>query len=262
MRQHGGMDAHEVPLTGGCVNTVIRVGDTVRRSTGPWTPAVHALLNHLEAVGFPYSPRVLGIDERGREVLSYIEGVPAMRPWPRVLRCDEGLRQLGRVVRELGEAVSTFSPPPGARWRCDPLPGNDLVIRHGDVAPWNTLWDGDRLVGVLDWDCAEPAPPLWDAAQAAWYLVPLRGGQKGWQASGFATEPDHRHRLEVLCRAAGAEPAEVLDALVDLQRVERRRVADLGAAGIEPYAAFLARGDLAELDAESRWLHSHRPNIG
>ena len=54
----------------GAFNTVVRIGDTVRRETGPWTTAVHALLRHLEETGYPYAPRVLGIDEQGKEILS------------------------------------------------------------------------------------------------------------------------------------------------------------------------------------------------
>lgn len=34
----------------GSVTTVRRVGDTIRRPVGEWTPAVHALLTHLESV--------------------------------------------------------------------------------------------------------------------------------------------------------------------------------------------------------------------
>ena len=56
----------EIPLHGGNVSTVSRVGDTVRRNAGPWTPAVHALLNHLERVGFTGSPHALGMDELGK----------------------------------------------------------------------------------------------------------------------------------------------------------------------------------------------------
>ena len=41
---------------------MVRVGDTVRRPAGPWTPAVDALLRHLEDVGFPGAPRALGRD--------------------------------------------------------------------------------------------------------------------------------------------------------------------------------------------------------
>ena len=65
-------DLTEQPLTGGFVNKVARVGDTVRRPTGYWTPAVHARLRHLEAVGFSEAPRVLGIDEAHREVLTFL----------------------------------------------------------------------------------------------------------------------------------------------------------------------------------------------
>ena len=44
---------------------VVRVGDTVRRRRGHWTPAVHALLDHLESVGFDAAPRALGTDTAG-----------------------------------------------------------------------------------------------------------------------------------------------------------------------------------------------------
>src|SRR6266498_211042 len=57
----------EEVLAGGNFNHVVRVGDTVRRvKTGAWTPAVHALLRHLERAGFDGAPRALGVDDRGR----------------------------------------------------------------------------------------------------------------------------------------------------------------------------------------------------
>ena len=46
------MTQQEIPLHGGNTSVVVRSGDTVRRNAGPWTPAVHALLRHLEYVGF------------------------------------------------------------------------------------------------------------------------------------------------------------------------------------------------------------------
>ncbi|MEU1283126.1 hypothetical protein [Kitasatospora sp. NPDC005856] len=65
----------EVPLSGGNMSVgVVRVGDTVRRPAGPWTPAVHALLEHLHAVGFRAVPRPLGLDGQGREVLGLRTG--------------------------------------------------------------------------------------------------------------------------------------------------------------------------------------------
>ena len=67
-------------LLAGNVSTVVRIGDTVRRTTGPWTPAVHALLRYLEEVDFKGAPRVLGIDGQGREVLTYLPGKVLRKP--------------------------------------------------------------------------------------------------------------------------------------------------------------------------------------
>lgn len=62
-------------LIGGRTN-VWRKGQVVVRETGPWASSVHALLNHLESVGFAGAPRVVGsgFDSEGRELLTYIEG--------------------------------------------------------------------------------------------------------------------------------------------------------------------------------------------
>lgn len=57
------------PLPGGNVGGAVRIGQTVRRPTGPWTPAVHAVLSHLSSAELAAVPRVHGVDVRGREVL-------------------------------------------------------------------------------------------------------------------------------------------------------------------------------------------------
>jgi Tol biopolymer transport system component len=41
---------------------------------------VHALLRHLESVGFEGAPRVVGFDDSGREVLTYVDGDAAVQP--------------------------------------------------------------------------------------------------------------------------------------------------------------------------------------
>ena len=78
----------------GSVTIVRRVGETIRRPVGEWTPAVHALLTHLESAGFTRVPRVLGTDG-GEEVLSLLHGEPAFSPWPPVLRTTAGVGELG-----------------------------------------------------------------------------------------------------------------------------------------------------------------------
>src|SRR5580698_6447429 len=108
----------------GSVTTVVRIGETIRRPVGVWTPAVHALLDHLHQAGFDGAPQPRGIDEYGREILSLVPGEVAMRPWPPVLVSGDGLWQLARWLRRYHDAVVDFVPPadvewvvPGAAWQ-------------------------------------------------------------------------------------------------------------------------------------------------
>ena len=65
----------EIPLTGGRTTTgVVRVGNTIRRPIDGRGPLAHNLLHHLERRGFNGAPRFLGIDDAGREILSFIPG--------------------------------------------------------------------------------------------------------------------------------------------------------------------------------------------
>lgn len=61
-------------LSGGYVNAVVRVGETVRRTVPERAEFVHALLLYLEDCGWPGAPRFLGIDESDRQMLSYLPG--------------------------------------------------------------------------------------------------------------------------------------------------------------------------------------------
>jgi Phosphotransferase enzyme family len=165
----------EEALPGGRLGGAVRVGNTVRKPAGPWTPAVDALLRHLEDVGFDAAPRSLGIDDRGRHVFSYLEGEtvgdPTVHPWPSWCWTDETLVQVATWLRDYHDAVASFEPPEGAMWRfaADPT---ERHINHNDVAPYNFVWDG-RLVGVIDWDIAGPGDPRLDLAEVCLEVAPL-----------------------------------------------------------------------------------------
>ena len=64
----------EVSLAGGVTNKVVRVGDTVRRPSNASSPLMRDVLRQLERAGFDAAPRWLGVDEQGRDVLSWIDG--------------------------------------------------------------------------------------------------------------------------------------------------------------------------------------------
>ena len=177
------------------------MGRTVRRVTGPWTPAVHSLLVHLESVGFSTAPRAFGRDGQGREVLSYIEGetVGDLEPWPSWTRSDEALAQMGRLLRDYHRAVASFVPPVDARWRfsSEPLRSGQVVC-HNDAAPYNVVWREGAVVGLIDWDVAGPGEPEMDLAFAAWQWVPLHHPAM-LPALGWRDPPDVGPRLRLLC---------------------------------------------------------------
>ena len=99
----------EERLVGGNTHEeVVRIGDTVRRRTGSWTPAVHALLQHLASVGYDGAPTLLGFDELGREILSFVSGRVV---WPAhfsLVQTDEALAQVAASIRRYHDAVSDF----------------------------------------------------------------------------------------------------------------------------------------------------------
>jgi hypothetical protein len=251
----------EEPLTGGAINQVTRKGDVVYRSGGPWVPAIHTVLDHLAASGFRYSPQALGVDESGREMISFLPGEPMPRPWKPVMFGDGALVQAATMLRDLHSATVDLELPVQTIWRTGPagkVPG--MVIRHGDLGPWNTLWQGDELTGLIDWDFAEPGEALDDLAQMALYFVPLRG-EDHWRECGFPEQPDFRHRLETLTGAYGSFVVDaVLAAVERLQETEVRRMTEFAAQGLYPWTMFRDNGEIERTQREISWLREEFGN--
>lgn len=213
----------EQQLEGGNAGGAVLVDGTVRRATGPWTPAVHALLRHLEERGFEGAPRVVGLDAKGREMLTLVPGltVGATKPWPAWVHSDDALRQVGVWLRRFHDVMRDFVPPADARWRIGThqwRPGD--VVGHNDAAPYNAVWtegtDGaTRLVGFIDWDFASPCSPAWDLAFTAFSWIPLHS-REVVEAEGFHNFRSRPGRLRLLLDAYGwsGSVAEVLDAVL------------------------------------------------
>lgn len=255
--------AAEEPLTGGFVNQVVRVGDTVRRSAGPWTPAVHALLRHLERAGFAAAPRVLGMDDRGREVLSYLPGeAMPWTDWPDYMRSTDGPARIAALLRRYHDAVRDFRPPPGAVWRNPLAPADGELVRHGDFSPFNTLWQDGQPVGLVDWDFAQPGRAVTDLAYLAWTVVPLQGAGRA-REYGFDGPVDRTGRLRALCAAYGGEyePAAVVAEAVDAILTERDQTAELAARGVYPWTAFAADGGVEGFGREAGWIRAHTAEL-
>lgn len=151
---------------------LVRVGQTVRRPSGPWTAAVHSLLTHLADVGYDGAPKSLGLDNQDRHVVEWIDGEAA---YPFLTPGDNGqeLHEVGRLIREFHTAAGSFVPPTDAVWNVLIEPDECNLIIHHDLAPWNFVRGGARAV-FIDWDLAAPGSILWELAWSVHGFVPLR----------------------------------------------------------------------------------------
>ncbi|MFS8602412.1 phosphotransferase [Priestia megaterium] len=163
---------NEELLTGGNVSNVYRSGNTVRRKLKLDSHKFHRLLKHLENKGFSYAPNFLGIDEKGREVLSFIEGEAGNYLLKQYMWSDDVLIEIGKMLRLYHDSVSDFSFDDS--WKSiDNTPKPFEVLCHNDFAIYNIIFNDERPIGIIDFDVAAPGPRLWDIAYTLYTCVPL-----------------------------------------------------------------------------------------
>ena len=189
-------------------------GDTVIRRAGPAAANVHALLDHLAGRGFALAPEPVSAGPDGREVLTYLPGVAGHPPLSAAVRSDRALRSAGRAVRALHDAADGFiAPEPGVWARHDAVVPTEIdCIGHGDLNPGNMVFDGDQVVGIIDFDVAGPTNRVFDLALLAHHLVPLHPTDD-LAAFGWDHEPDRARRLRILAAAYDPDlnPALLVD---------------------------------------------------
>ena len=153
---------------------VMRRGHCVLRNSGPWSKSVQALLLHLEKVGFSAAPRVIdsGFDSSGQEVVSYIEGeIVHPYAWR-----DNAISEVGRLLRRLHEATSSFNASAELTWKpwfLRDLGGPRRVISHGDFAPWNMVTRAGFPIALIDWEYAGPIDPIIELSRVCWLFAQL-----------------------------------------------------------------------------------------
>lgn len=140
---------------------VVRIGNTVRRPILGNASFRHDCLLHLERVGFGHAPRFLGIDEAGREIMSFIPGTV---PTDLGLYTDAQIRMAAALLRRFHDATASmpFVTQRGFEVAC-----------HNDWAPTNTVFLAEDPVGMIDFDTAQPGERLWDAGYSAFTWLDL-----------------------------------------------------------------------------------------
>jgi hypothetical protein len=210
------------------------VGDTVVRPTAPFRPATHALLAHLDAVGFDGAPRVLATGPV-TETLTYIAGRAAVPPFPEDILTDEALASVADLLRRYHRAVASFDPAGYAWPRPVPARYRTGLVSHNDVYPANVVFRDGRAVALIDFDLAGPGSAVWDFAAAARLFVPLLDEADVTDSRrGRALE-----RLRIFLAASGlprAARVSVVDALLANHDWTYAIVTDAAAAGHAGFA--------------------------
>ncbi|WP_422744748.1 phosphotransferase [Micromonospora sp. WMMD754] len=200
----------EVPLTGGHIaREVVRIGGTVHRRGGTENALSVRLLSHLEAVGYPYAPRHLGVDPQGREMLTFIPGETTDHPSQRAA----GAYALGgKMLRALHDATSGHALADGAE-----------CVVHGDPGPFNTIFRDGLPVAFIDWDSCRPGDRFDDIGYMAWT----------WciQSQGHVPVADQaRHLRELRDGYGDVEPQSLIRAVLrrqtELAEVEEANLRD------------------------------------
>lgn len=192
------------------------------------SPLVHALLKHLEDVGFAGAPRFLGIDSAGREVLTYIEGEVAGRPRPAWIADEDRLVSVGRLVRAYDDAAATFVLPPGA----EPDPGlpdppgippapayPPELIGHVDITPENVVFRDGKAVALIDFDLVKWATRADEMLSAMVWWAPLRDPA---DVDPLLRDVDAPRRCRLLADAYGMSETD-RGRVVDIAIIRSRR---------------------------------------
>lgn len=213
----------------GAMNRVVRIGGTVRRPQGAWSPGVHAGLRHLEEWGLDCVPRVVTTDALNREVLTYLPG-----------RTIDGDRdalnnvQIAEVTSwllRLHEALRGFQHDGPFRL---PAPEGATIFGHNDFGVHNLCFAGNRLIGVIDWDTFGPTTVPLELAWLAWTAVPL------WRPISAAASAS---RLNLIADTYDIEVEAVLEAVPVRVQSLIDSIKGHEQSGDPGFAALFERGD-------------------
>jgi aminoglycoside phosphotransferase (APT) family kinase protein len=255
------------PLVGdGVTQGIVRIGDTVRRPARPFTRTIQAYLTHLHQAGFTAAPVPLGIDEQGREVLSYVPGDVPRNPLPPETAGEEVLVALARLIGALHEASAGWTPPPDAVWGGTPASAGRTtdetpeLVSHRDYYPGNVVFRDGLPAALIDFDLAKPTTRLYDVANALWYWAPLRDPQD--RAPAF-TGLDIPHRVAVFADAYGMSARQRSAFAPFVIQMARRYLEDSRAsAELDPvFRRLWEDGAKYQLPRAEQWLRRVAPDI-
>ena len=175
------------------------------------------------------------MDERGREVLSFIDGwvPPNLDYFP-----DRTLIAAARLLRRFHDATAGSE-----------LAGEHEVVCHNDPSPCNFVFVADHPIALIDFDDAAPGDRLRDVAYAGWL----------WTLSADDGPPvaEQARRLRLMAENYGVSDTSALVDAVLRRQEENRDAALARSRSANPAVAEYGRVSDAWQGEQIEWLRSH-----
>lgn len=184
-------------------NNIMKDNNIVFRPSHEWTPNVHGFLKFLHRCGFSKVPYPHGISEDGQEMVSFVEGDVFNEALPQEVKSDDALISFATFIRTFHDL--------GAKY-IEHINGNEIwmlpvqteveTMCHGDLAPYNTVLKGNKVVGLIDFDALHPGSRLWDISYALYRWIPLMSDEN---PENFGSRLDKSRRIALFFAAYGTD---------------------------------------------------------